>query len=517
MRPSRKRILIVNCYVDETRQPVHRTQKIPQAMGPAYLAGAFADEHCDIRLVSELASGPLEDERLLAWPDMLVLTGLTTALDRMLHLTAYARTKNPRVVVVAGGHAIRALPRYCARFFDYACTGDVEQLQEVIREALGAAYVGRTMQPRFDLAAWLRHIGYVESSRYCNFRCTFCTLTGEDRPYRPYALDDLRRHVRASGRRRFLVFIDNNFYGVDRAHFRAKLALLGELRREGWFSRWTALVTSDFFFDDENLRLARESGCITLFSGVESFDDAWLRGVNKSQNVRLSPVELVRKTHEAGIVFLYGLVLDLATRRVADVERELDAILDTPDLTLPSYVSVSIPILGTPFFSECLERGILLPRTRVRDLDGTTLALRPRDDLPRVEQFVRDLQQFRGRRARILGHAYGYARRWRGILSPWQITVGGFNGAILAAPLLTSAPRELFRRGRRTHVSTTEVLDRVYRPAFPVASRFESYFAPTMLTDAAGRLTEALAPDLVDDRRARPVLRGEQRAAATSV
>ena len=32
--------------------------------------------------------------RLLSWPDMLVLTGLTNGFDRMLHLTAYARSKN---------------------------------------------------------------------------------------------------------------------------------------------------------------------------------------------------------------------------------------------------------------------------------------------------------------------------------------------------------------------------------------------------------------------------------------
>ncbi len=232
-RLDRKRILIVNCYVDESREPIARTHKIPQAMGPAYLAGAFADEACELRLYSELASGPLEDERLLAWPDMLVLTGLTTAIDRMLHLTAYARTKNPRVVVVAGGHVVRALPRYCQGFFDYACLGDVEELREVVAEAFGRAYAREVMEPRFDLTPWIEHIGYVEASRNCNFRCTFCTLTGEDRKYQAYELDTIRRHVEAMGRRRFVVFIDNNFYGPDREHFERKLALIAELRRQG--------------------------------------------------------------------------------------------------------------------------------------------------------------------------------------------------------------------------------------------------------------------------------------------
>src|SRR5437870_5873993 len=316
-------------------------------MGPAYLAGVFAPERCDLRLYSELASGPLEDESLLGWPDMLVLTGLTTALDRMLHLTAYARTKNPRVVVVAGGHAVRALPRYCRGFFDYACLGDVEELRDVVADAFGPAYGREVMDPRFDLVPWMDRVGYLESSRYCNFRCTFCTLTGEDHKYRTYELDALRRHVEAAGRRRFLVFIDNNFYGNDREHFRAKLELIGELQREGWFSAWVALVTNDFFFDDENLRLARAAGCIVLFSGVESFDRQWLRRVNKMQNSRASPVEIIRKTLDAGIVFLYGLVLDVTTRQIADLEQELDTILATHDITLRSYVSVSIPILGT--------------------------------------------------------------------------------------------------------------------------------------------------------------------------
>ena len=107
----RKRVLIVNCYFDDSRQPIRRTTKIPQAVGPIYLAGAFARELCDVRCYTELASGPLEDEELLSWPDVLVLTGLTNSFDRMRHLTAYARTKNPRVIVVAGAH--RYVPCRC--------------------------------------------------------------------------------------------------------------------------------------------------------------------------------------------------------------------------------------------------------------------------------------------------------------------------------------------------------------------------------------------------------------------
>jgi len=92
----RKRVLVVNCYFDDSRQPIRRTSKIPQAVGPIYLAGAFARELCDVSCYTEVASGPLEDQSLLSGLDMLVLTGLTNSFDRMLHLAAYARTRNPR-------------------------------------------------------------------------------------------------------------------------------------------------------------------------------------------------------------------------------------------------------------------------------------------------------------------------------------------------------------------------------------------------------------------------------------
>jgi hypothetical protein len=54
------------------------------------------------------------------------------------------------------------------------------------------------------------------------------------------------------------------------------------------------------------------------------------------------------------------------------------------------------------------------------------------------------------------------------------------------------------RRGRpRTHVSTTEILDAAYTPAFPVAYRYKDYFKPTKITDAAGNLVEDIADQLL--------------------
>ena len=490
----RKRVLIVNCYFDDSRQPIHRTTKIPQAVGPIYLAGAFSRELCEVRCYTELASGPLEDEALLSWPDMLVLTGLTNSFDRMLHLTAYARTKNPKVIVVAGGPPVRSLPILSEKVFDYSCLGDIEELCDVIRESFGPQYVADKMVPRYDLAYWLGRIGYVETTRYCNFRCSFCSLTAEGHGYQTYDLDHIRQQILASGKRRRMFFLDNNFYGSDRAHFKARLGLINEMRAQGQFNEWGALVTNDFYSKEENLRLIREAGCELLFSGLESFDNDWLKSFNKLQNTRAPQVEMISKSLNAGVVFSYGLMVDVSTRSIADLRRELNFITGTPEITVPSFVTLSIPLLGTPYFFECLKNRTILPETKLRDMDGTTILQHPVDPMAEVVKFVDDLQSMKGFQARVVKHAIGFSRLYHRKLTKAQMVLAVGAGLLVCAqPLTTSFTSFGWARKRlrpRTYVSSTEPLDHMYTPGFRVDSRFEGYFKPTMVTDKEGELHE---------------------------
>ncbi len=501
---TQKRILVINCYFDHTRQPIHRTLKTPQSMAPVYLAGAFSAELCDVRVYNEQYSGPLEDEHLLSWPDMLVLTGLTMAFDRMLHVTAYARTKNANVIVVAGGPPIRAIPRYSQRFFDYCCVGDVEQLKEVITDAFGKAYVAEEMFPRYDLAYWTGRIGYVESSRNCNFRCPFCSLTGEGVAYQKFDLEYLRKQIIAVGKKDYISFLDNNFYGNDRKYFLERMELIKEMRDAGFFRTWGALVTNDFFYNDENLELVRKTGCLGIFSGIEAFDTQWLQN-NKVQNIRFPQVELIRKSLDAGVVFLYGLIMDVTSRRIADLQREIDFIIDTPDITLPSYLVAPIPFLGTPFFYECLAKGTILPKTKLRDLDSVTLSLRPLDPISEVSKFFCNIQNLSGYRLRVLRHSLSFFKRYRLKLNTMQMITALSGGALLCAETFTTSSDWLnliFKRKRfRTHISTSETLDDVYKPAFRVDYRYKDYFKPTMVTDESGRLSEELAEDLIKSEK----------------
>jgi hypothetical protein len=504
----KKRILIVNCGVDELRVRMWRTRRLPFSMASAYLAGVLSPDLCRIILYDEIYSGPLEDEKLLSWPDMLILTGLNFTFDRMRHLTAYVRTKNKKTVVVAGGPCIRNIPRYAGRFFDYACTGDIEQLQEVIEEAFGRAYVSPAFLetgwavPRYDLAYYMKDMVYVESSRYCNYRCNYCGLSADNQKYRPYDLAYLKAQFDALGKGKLLLFLDNNFGGPNRQFLRDRLAMLREHWRQKTFWRWSALVSNDFFFDDENLELARNSGCIGLFSGVESFDTQALISFNKYQNVHLPQVDIIKKCLEAGLTFYYGMLVDTSSRTLRDIGREIDYLLDTPQVTLPAFITLAVPLLGTPFFYECLAQKRFLPNVKIRDLDGRTLALKSLDPIPKVVQFVKNIQNFAGYRKRILRHTWEFSRIYRKKMPPESLLICIYSSLLLATPNLSTAPTSMGKvlmgrwQHQRTYLSPTEGLDPFYRPAFRVDAQFESYFQPTMLTDGQGNLSEDLQADL---------------------
>jgi hopanoid C-2 methylase len=477
-----KKVLIVTCRFDEDRKGGSRPWRVPQAMAGAFVAGGFNPRLCEIRLYSELYSGPLADLDLLRWPDMLVLSGLQVDFDRFLHLTAYARTLNPNVIVVAGGSLVDVLPMFSRRFFDYCCGGPVEEIQDVIRDAFGADHVAETFTPRYDLAYWSRGVGLVESSRYCNFHCNFCTMSIGNHSYVNFDVQEVRRQI-LSTRRKNIFFLDNNFYGNNLHQFESKLEMLTEMKRRGELRSWGAELTADFFMKPRNLELARESGCTALFCGVESFDSESLASFEKRQNMT-DQVELIRRCLEAGILFLYGIIVDPTRRSIKSLQAEFEFILNNDEITLPSYFTLPIPLLGTPLFFEYLNARAILPRTRVRDLDGTTLSLRPLDDLGRVAEFWSRLLRWEDCKRKMAARTVRFLRRYRHSLD-WRacsVSVGNSVTQLL--------PR--YRNRKRTFVSTTECLDPVYEPLCSVPARFEQYFKPVYVTDEEGRLNRDL-------------------------
>ncbi len=507
--PRRKKILIVNCFFPDERLPIKRSNQVPNAVAPVLLAGYFNEALCEVKLYNEVSSGFIEifEPELLAWPDMLVLSSLTAAFDRLLHVTAYAKTANPSVVVAAGGHGVRALPEYSKQFFDYTCIGDVDQIRDVICDSIGPAYSADEFNPRYDLAYWIKRLGYAESSRNCNFQCGFCSLTSAGRRYEVPPLSYLDAQMENMGKRPIFFFQDNQIMGSSQKNFHERLELFQRRRLAGQFKYWSGFVTDTFFWDEENIRHAKDTGCISVFVGVESFDnDKWLDNANKKQNSQHNQAELLRRAIDGGILVQYGLVYDPTQHSLAEMYRELDIICENPEIPAPNFIFTAIAFPGTPFFRDCVENKLFLPNTNVRDLEGSTLSLKGVDSQEETLEFVKRGRRFAGYRARFLRHQVKFLRRYRHSLNRDQKLLSSITAAAILAPTAVLGPGAIFRKKQtRTHLSTTEVQDGVYTPCLPVEEKYRHYFEPTNLIDQHGELNEALADDAMASRhRNRP-------------
>ena len=165
------------------------------------------------------------------------------------------------------------------------------------------------------------------------------------------------------------------------------------------------------------------------------------------------------------------------------------------------FIFTSIPFPGTPFFHELYGSGQILPNTKMRDLESSTLCVKPIDPVEDVVRFIRTGKNFRYDRKRAIAHQYAFLKRYRDSLSFDHKLVATLSMAAILFPGHFSSPGSVFTRFHaRTHVSTTDRLDIVYTPRLRVDERYRHYFEPTVIVNAGGELNPRVADDALDTR-----------------
>ncbi|MGD0615180.1 MAG: radical SAM protein, partial [Verrucomicrobiota bacterium] len=206
--------------------------------------------------------------------------------------------------------------------------------------------------PRRDLIR-RRHFtkGAVFATRGCPYHCSYCNLKQiYAGGFRARPVHEVMIDIQHMGNRYF-VFWDDNFFGdVDYA-VRLMTALKGQRRR------WAAQVSINRCADEPLLRLARESGCVYLFIGLESFSEECLASVNKGFNQVARYAEIIRLIHRHGICVQAGVIFgfDADGKDVfANTLRACES-MGIDGVT----VSVLTPLPGTRLYDEMKRRGRL--------------------------------------------------------------------------------------------------------------------------------------------------------------
>ncbi len=351
-----------------------------------YLAGFIDEAQYRITLLDEYNQRIVYESPV----DLVALTVNTPNAAHCYRIAARFRARGAKVVM--GGPHATLRPEEAARHCDYLVVGEAEDtwpqfLREFHQGCARPRYDSAQMPslrglpiPRRDLIQGRSFTkGAVFATRGCPYRCSYCNLKQiyhdafRTRPI-PEVMADIR-----SMRNRYFVFWDDNFFGdVDYAVELMKA--LRSLRR-----RWAAQVSIDRCADETLLRLARESGCVYLFIGLESFSKAGLASVNKGFNDVAQYRPTIELIHRHGICVQAGIVFgfDTDTREVFSNTLEACEDLGIDGVT----VSVLTPLPGTRLYDQMKREGRLTSEDWTCFNGKTRVAFTPKQ-MPPEELFA---------------------------------------------------------------------------------------------------------------------------------
>jgi len=291
-----------------------------------------------------------------------------------------------------------------------------------------------------------------------------------------------------------VLFLDNNF--SDNREYMLRVCEL--LRNHRRVRGWAALVTQNIIHDHALIEIMAKSKCISLFVGLESFDQDLLRRYNKKQNLsrRQNVIDDIVFAESHGIGIGYGYLFDPREQTASAMRSQVEMIAGNPLLPMPTYLSVVAPLAGTATFWSDLKEGCLAANLRLRDLDGETIAYARLADSERslvefVEKVFRRPWVIAGRKRilwktlrRILASGTLNPVRW------YVLAASNFHCFVWSSASKTS--------DTRTYLAGTDALDPQYfeRPDDISEADRQRYFDPIPLTDAEGQAAEWLRPYL---------------------
>ena len=282
-----------------------------------------------------------------------------------------------------GGPHASSLPLEAKEHVDAVVIGEAENVWEGLIEdfkngclkpfykADGFCSMEKMPFPRLDLLRKDRYmtINCVQTTRGCPHQCDFCHVTHFfGKTYRCRPVDEVIEEVkRLEGD--FLVFIDDNIAG-NRRYAKELFTRLKPLKKQ-WASQASMTLTRD----PEVLKLAAESGCVSLFIGVESLSSENLKDVNKSFNQVHQLEEAVKAVHDHDIMILAGFIFGLDHDDEGVFERTL-RFCERNRIELPSFFILT-PLPGTPLFQRIESEKRLLHKDWAQ-YNGATVVFKPR-------------------------------------------------------------------------------------------------------------------------------------------
>jgi len=405
-----RRLLLVDPYPQNN--PYHLTASERRAVWFPKLSlptiAAYTPENWDVDLVDEA----VEDIDFDHPCDMVGLSIMTCYAPRAYEIAAEFR-KRGKTVIMGGVH-----PTYCPdealQHADAIVCGEAEDLWPQLVADYEAGMMQRMYKmtsfpsleryksPRVELlspdAYMTRQCSFT--TRGCHFDCEFCSVSpfnGKTTRRRPVQevvteLQNVQRWIRSELVERMrdeplwkafltalrirvgiedgsiVAFVDD-LHNSNRAYCRELWTALKPLK-----IKWGCQSTLFLGDDEEMVKLAAESGCVSVFVGMESLDEDCLDETNKSFNRVHKFSQEIKMFHDHGIMVNPGIVFGFDNDDESVFERAVDFL--TRNQVELAYFNILTPLPGTALFDRYNNAGRIFDRNWSK-YDGKHVVFQP--------------------------------------------------------------------------------------------------------------------------------------------
>lgn len=298
------------------------------------------------------------------------LVGISVTVDVFNRAVEIAKKfKERNIPTVAGGIHISACPEMAEGHFDSICTGMAERvwtkmLEDAENGCLKKVYCDMSgisgeeiVSPAYDKIDTNKYFytNILSTSRGCPFRCDFCYNSSSGAPEhikRP--VEDVIKDIKAL-HRKHVMFVDDNFIGdINWAKEFCKTIMPMKIK-------WNCAVSANILNHPDLMDLMKESGCQSLFIGLESLNSTSLTSVHKVQNNINNYDLLVEEIHKRGMMINASLVFGLDEDDNTVFKTTLDWMVKHKIETVTSHILTPYP--GTKLFER------LKAENRITDFD----------------------------------------------------------------------------------------------------------------------------------------------------
>lgn len=353
-----KILFIYPTRLDTNQKPIKYKKAFLPPLSLAILNG-LTPRHHDVQIKNDI----VEDIIFSSDFDLVAITAMTAQIGRAYQIADRFRELGVKVVI--GGIHATALPKEAKQHADSVVIGEADNLwEEILEDAelnnLKECYqssdrpnLQKLTLPRWDnINLKIYHKPYnhklpkmpLFTTRGCVFNCKFCSVSkyfGKTFRFKPIpnVIREIE-HVNAS----HYFFVDDNIacnYDYSRELFQAV-----KKKNINWFSQisTTVLRTPDL------IDLAAESGCTSLFLGIESINKNSLKSVSKGFNKVERYEELFARLRNAGIKPFVSIIFGLDSDTTEDFKNTIDFLMKNKIGN--AYFWILTPLPGTDLYEE---------------------------------------------------------------------------------------------------------------------------------------------------------------------